>query len=394
MSKKIILVGGTFADDGGKSSRIIGAMGDVLLRLRKEDSIDIVNGGTFGRLKEIYEEWLSEKSYDTVFWFANVDNGKEKIRNVKEILPKCMLVTSKRNVDGKYAFLDLEQRALASKSNLMLEFAVDSVSGKITFNVLDPLGDLWYTGDSAEKAMERMLERLDQLSAFTRQGTIRSEIDVKEPFNWYYGSVEAAKKYSLVDAPDANAFLDIVHRYADVFHKIMFPETSDVKRFLGNCSQRLPKEFRCPKGMPSFRGKDYIFVSRRNVNKEEIGIEHFVPVYMEDGKLFYCGDHKPSVDAPVQVRLYQSFPNINYMIHSHCYVKDAPVTSLPIPCGALEETDEILRLVNRKCGGTEGTRYAINLLGHGSLIMGCTVKDLEGVDYIARELPEKQEVRS
>ena len=387
---RYLLIGGTFDDNGGKSSKIIGTIGSTISsHLNHGDSLTVLNGGDYSRLSDIINVELAKEKYDAVFWFPNVDNSKEKVRNVKEILPTTLLVTSKRNEDKKYTFLDLEQRALEAKANLLLEFAVDTATKNITFNVMDPLGNLWYTGTTINDATKAMLDRLSYLKTITRQQTIHSDIDVNVPFNWYFKSIEDTEhSNNNVKVPNKKEFIDIVHKYADIFHTIMFPETSDVKRFLGNCSTRLPKEFRCPKGFPSFREKDYIFVSRRNVNKESIDMDQFVPVYMEDDKLYYCGDYKPSVDAPVQVRLYQNLPNINYIIHSHCYINDAPFTSKSIPCGALEEEQEVLSLIDKEFGSRELNRYAINLLGHGSLIMGSSTEDLKNVEYIARQLPE------
>ena len=390
--KKYLLLGGTFDDNGGKSSKIVSSIGNAITsRFNHGDSLTVMNGGDYSKLKDIIEVELAKEKYDVVFWFPNVDNSKEKIRNVKDFLPTTMLVTSKRNENKKYTFLDLEQKALAAKANLLLEFAVDTASNHITFNVMDPLGNLWYSGDDISEATNYMLNRLDYLMTITRQPTIHSDIDIKIPFNWYFSAIEDAEHSDKeVKIPNKDEFIDVVHKYADVFHTIMFHETSDVKRFLGNCSTRLPNEFRCPKGFPSFREKDYVFVSRRNVNKESIDMDQFVPVYAEDNKLYYCGDHKPSVDAPVQVKLYKELPNINYIIHSHCYIKNAPFTSNPIPCGALEEEPEVLGLIDKEFNSRELNRYAINLLGHGSLIMGSTVDDLKNVEYIARQLPEKR----
>lgn len=65
---------------------------------------------------------------------------------------------------------------------------------------------------------------------------------------------------------------------------------------------------------------------------------------MQD-KIYYCGDNKPSVDTPIQIRMYDKLPNINYMIHSHCYIKNAPYTKNALPCGAIEEVDEILNII-------------------------------------------------
>lgn len=106
---------------------------------------------------------------------------------------------------------------------------------------------------------------------------------------------------------------------------------------------------------------------------------------MKKDQVYYFGDAKPSVDTPVQLRLYRLFPNINYMIHAHCYVKDGFFTNTPIPCGGLEEVEEITRIVY----DTNETRYAFNLIGHGCIIMGQTVKDLKSFTFIKRPMPEK-----
>ena len=159
---------------------------------------------------------------------------------------------------------------------------------------------------------------------------------------------------------------------------------------LGNCS------YRCQRGFPSYRGKDCIYVSRRNVDKRYIDKDMFVPVRMnENGQIEYVGKYKPSVDTPIQVRLYNLFPKINYMIHAHCYIEDALATTNPIPCGGIEEVDEILNLFIDK---TDDKIYnqnilrnvecaKINLFGHGSLIMANNIDQLSNIPYIEREIP-------
>ncbi|MCI9233395.1 MAG: class II aldolase/adducin family protein [Bacilli bacterium] len=179
-------------------------------------------------------------------------------------------------------------------------------------------------------------------------------------------------------------FLEIVKNYAIKFTESLF-ETKDVKRFLGNAS------FRCPKGFPSFRSDKYIFVSKRNVNKEFISINEFVPVYMKHNEIYYCGNDKPSVDTPIQVRIYEKLPNINYMIHSHCYIKGAPFTKTALPCGAVEEVTEILNLINQYYNN-DFTKdfYVINLTGHGSIMMSKAPEQLKDVEIFGRKLPEKR----
>ena len=182
--------------------------------------------------------------------------------------------------------------------------------------------------------------------------------------------------------PIKEDFLNIVREYATIFAQETF-HTKEVKRFLGNAS------FRCPKGFPSFRDGKYIFVSKRNVNKEFIGIDEFVPVYLENDRLYYCGKNKPSVDTPIQVRMYNLLPNINYMIHSHCYIENAPYTKNALPCGAIEEVDEITQLLKDYYNNDFNRDfYIINLIGHGSIMMSNNPKQLKDINMIGRKLPE------
>lgn len=404
---KILLVGGTFAAERnedstfGKSSGLIHKLAEAIKSYNKFhqgfETIDVYNGGNYD---DLAEHLANTPNYDVVFWFANVSNDMPKIRDVKSIAPKTLLVTSKRNDNNKYSFQELIQRALASKSNLVFEFSklpvntedrtqlynicstneyknvVDKLD-KPVFNIriFDPLGCEWYCGADIMVAVTSALNRLYYLANITRQGTIQENSDKSE---------------LLESITDENMFVDIVHSYAERFHELMNPGC-EVKRFLGNCSMRpsAPKEFRCLKGMPSFRHGDYIFVSQRNVDKEYLDISHFVPAKLENGKIYYCGENKPSVDTPIQLRFYNALPNINYMIHSHCYVDNAAFTTKPIPCGAIEEVAEVLDFIDKEYGSRELTSYRINLKGHGSIIMGHTVDDLVNVSYSKRPIPEK-----
>ena len=78
------------------------------------------------------------------------------------------------------------------------------------------------------------------------------------------------------------------------------------------------------------------------------------------------------------------------MLHSHCYLQTADVTTTKaIPCGAIEEVDEILSCIDDQIGDRTKTEYTVNILGHGSIVM---CKDLFGFDdllYVERQLPEK-----
>lgn len=228
-----------------------------------------------------------------------------------------------------------------------------------------------------------MMERLKFIKSITRESTTSKE-EGSGALAWFFNMFKQEMYKSDEEAitPIKEEFLNIVKDYATKLAEATF-NTKDVKRFLGNAS------FRCPKGFPSFRDGKYIFVSRRNVNKEYISIEDFVPVYLEDNKIYYCGDSKPSVDTPIQVRLYEKLPNINYMIHSHCYIKDAPYTEEALPCGAIEEIDEIKKTIDEYYDGDYNKDfYVINLLGHGSIMMSNNPKKLKDIEMTGRNLPE------
>ena len=292
-----------------------------------------------------------------------------------------MLVSSKRNVDNKYSFQDLLQRSFALKSNLTVEFSKND--NKYNMKLFDPLGNVWYEGLDIEECSKALLDRLAFIKSITRESTVSSEENIGA-LAWFFNMFkeEMYKSDNNSEIPIKKEFLSIVRDYAYKFAEATL-QTKDVKRFLGNAS------FRCPKGFPSFREGKYIFVSKRNVNKEFIGIDEFVPVYLKDGKIYYCGDNKPSVDTPIQVRMYNLLPNINYMIHSHCYIEDAPFTKKALPCGAIEEVDEISKLLNDYYDNDFNRDfYLINLLGHGSIMMSNNPEQLKNINMVGRKLPE------
>lgn len=414
---KILFTAGTFDNNGGRAS---GLMTKLNEELSKNADLDItfINGGYYECLKKII---LMATDYDVVFWMANVPNELDKVRNVKEINPKVLLVNSKRN-DGRYSAQELINRALGQKANLSIEFNRGE-NGIFNMRLFDPLGVAWYEGESVAELATALNNRLSFLITIHRQGTIQSE----------------QTGFSPAALPDIIAFVDLVRNYAEVFHDVIQP-AADVKRFLGNASMRnqntlmqhqsalmqnqstlmqnnfrctkddnfkcakendvkctktndfgYTKEnnFRCTKGFPSFKMGDLIYVSRRNVNKEELSINDFVPVYFDGDEIKYAGPNKPSVDTPIQLRLYQRLPNINYMIHSHCYVNDAPFTKVSIPCGGLEEVDEVIETLLRNYDSLDQDFYAVNLIGHGNIIMGKTVRHLQNIKFYGRPIFER-----
>ena len=371
MVKKILFVGGSFDNEGGRPSSLVKKVYDSIIK-NPDREVELFNGGFFNELENIIQK---STTADAVIWWANVPNDLPKIRNVKEINYKTMLVNSKRNDDNKYKIFEIQQRNFAEKANLCVIFA--KTDGKYKMTLIDPLSNCFYDGFDIDEMTDKMLTRLDFLKSITRQSTTTAEENngaLAYYFNQFKQEMTKVDEEFKKEVEDKREFIDLVRTYADQF-AFTVTHSTDVKRFLGNSA------FRCIKGLPSFRDKEYIFVTRRNVDKMYIDINAFIPTFLgEDGKLYYYGDYKPSVDSPIQVRLYKAFPNINYIIHAHCYVKGGVFTNKVLPCGALEEVDEILSHIedrNKKF-------YAINLKGHGMLIMGNTVDDLKGMEFYSR----------
>ena len=377
----ILFIGGNFNKEGGSPSGLI----DKFINIIKKENVNnflYYNGGSYEQLNSIIEK---VKEFDYVFWWPNVPNELDKIRDVKKINPKVMLISSKRNTEGKYTFQDLLERSFATKSNLCIEFTYENNSSKYHFRVFDLLGNIWADTSNIEECMMKILNRAKFLKSITRESTTQAE-ENSGCLSWFFNDFKQEMTHvdGNKDFENKDDFILLVKNYANEFAKKMF-QTDDVERFLGNAS------FRCPKGFPSFRYGDYIFVSKRNVNKKYIEKDDFVPVFTdESGKIFYYGENKPSVDTPIQVKLYKELKNINYMVHSHCYIKGASFTKTNVPCGAIEEVNEILSLIDEVYKDRNKTFYAINLKGHGSIMMGNKISDLKDIEIEARNIPEIQ----
>lgn len=378
---KILIVGGTWGDKA-RPSGLINHLGEAISHY--SDDVTIHNGGDLGLLKHVLDTCAG---YDYIFWFANVDNSEPKYRDVKAVNPRCMLITSKRNdeVNGhrKYDMEELLQRALDAKANLCFEFSKEEGGYHFNIRIFDPLGCVWYDGISINEAVDRCMNRLDFISKVTRKPSIQVPGDPEFEFN------ETDKE-----------FLDFVRASGETFHKLMCLPP-DVKRFVGNASLRFNKPTRCMNGFPAIRKSDIlviskenvevkkndvILISRRNVDKTGITEKDFVPCCLKGEDTLYMGNNKPSVDTPVQLRLFRELQNIDYILHGHCYIKHAPCTDRAIPCGAIEEVGEVFKTIKNNSGDF----YAVNLLGHGCLIMAGAnrLNDMKQVEFIVRPMPE------
>jgi hypothetical protein len=353
---RILLIGGTFDRKGGKTSHYIEKVIDSISL--KFNWFDYFNGGFFFNLESIINS-NNFVLYDVILWFPNVPNEEEKIVNkIKEKNPTCILVTSKNNRDNKYNCMDIISRALQTKSNLIIEFW-QSTTNMINVTILDPLGNCFIINEvNIEKVVYSLFNRIVELLSFHRIPSIKVGDSFKIP------------------SPENAKFIEIINEYANEFHELI--HGLNTSRFLGNAS------YRCERGFPSMKVKDKVFVSKRNIDKRDLSTKGFIACNLNSAIVEYYGEHKPSVDSPIQLSLYNFYKNINYMIHSHVYIKNAPFTHSKIPCGALEEATEIINMFPYE--NIYG--FHINLKGHGSLIASSDLSQFNDIKFFSRPIPE------
>jgi hypothetical protein len=357
---KYLIVTGRFDVDGGRPSKIGQIIASAIVTHRHQlKDVRHVNGG---HLKEIPELALESPHYDVVIWFPDVITtyNIKYVNEIKRHNKKCLLVTSKNNVGQEYELPELIQKALVQRANLFLEIRQsDHKEGKFfVARLLDPLGnqyldrsgDFPFSGDFCEIA-NRIIDRTIELKGFTRIGCVQ------------VGEAQ--------EVPDEVEFFNLVRNSAAKFHELL-PPPNITDRFVGNAS------FRCGHGFPSFRKGGMIYVSRRNVDKEHIDRESFVAVKNGvkrrtlEPTVDYYGNCKPSIDAPIHLKLYDLYPKVNYILHGHVYLHGFPSTGSVIPCGALEEAEEIFSRLKHEAY----TSFGLNLKGHGFIALADNVERL------------------
>jgi len=355
--KRILLLGGKFDYNGGRYSKIFQTIEKTVSQYAFERKwlVYSINGGYFQKLIDLQKD-INE--YDVAVWFADVPNDCVKIiKDLKKKNKKLLLISSKNNVDEKYSINDLIQHALGNKSNLFVEFTKNN-NNRYQARVLDPLGNQFGPlTEDVSQITKIMLSRIVDLLDFTRIGS---------------QNIGPA-----LDVPDDTEFFEIIRKHANTFHKLIYG-TDNIERFLGNSS------FRCINGFPSMRNQHNIFVTRRNLDKSLLGQNGFVAVTNNEDVVQYCGENKPSVDTPIQIRLYNYYNQVKYILHSHVYVQNAAFTQRIIPCGAIEEFDEIIKIYNDNAS----VNFSINLLGHGSLVLANNIDYIKNIIYISRNMPE------
>lgn len=347
VNMKLTLVGGTFDKQGGKSSSIIDKMMLEMQKLGAE--VDLINGGTLEDIKDL------RITTPILVWMPNIDNAEDKILpQIKVNYPKLLLVSSKRVVEKEYKESDIVGRLLKSKSNLGI--MITKPGNKYTFQIIDPLGNQYAKTADVTELVKSLLTRIEFITKLTRKGSVK----VGETSN------------HKID----EKFLETVRKFGERFST--FVNAVNPNRLLGNASTR------CSFGFPAVREDGHYYVSERNIDKKSITSQNFVKVTANDKVVEYFGDKKPSVDTPIQIQLFNYFDNINYIIHGHVYVKGVPYTEHKLPCGAVEEIEELKALLPK-----DVKNACVNLKGHGCLILASSLDYFNHIDLEGRVCPEE-----
>ena len=339
---------GTFDCDGGKYSSV----GSKILTWLKCAGI---NGGHIDDLKAI-----DFARHSTLLWMPDIPNEEEKILpKIKAMNRELLLISSKRCVEGDYEESDIIGRLLKTRSNLGVMITKEDV---YKFKLLDPLGNEFCETRSIAEFCEALKERVEFLLSLSRVPSVRIR-DKEEP-----------------KSKVPKEFVEIVKRCGHEFATHI--NAVNPNRLLGNAATR------CAAGFPAYRDGDIVYVTRRNVEKTTLSEDDFVAVnmsYLErPDRVNYWGVRKPSVDTPTQVNLFNYYKHVNFIVHGHVYVKDAPITNRKIPCGYLEEFEDIVELF--PC---DHFNFCVNLLGHGCLVMAQDLSYFGQVKFISRPFPEE-----
>jgi len=233
------------------------------------------------------------------------------------------------------------------------------------FDLVDALGNLWCRTNNKVKLLDTIFKLYQWNKSSIRKESVQiTDIEVPN-FN----------------IEKMNDFCKIVH---DVSNKV---ENERGIRFFGNTSTR------CSIMFPSFKSKN-ILVSKRNISKKKIQPEDFVITEFENNNIKFHGEHKPSVDTPGQILLYQKFKNINFMIHGHAYIKSDIFTYNKTKnycsCGDLREVDEIINSIQN----INVEYFIVNLKNHGFIIGTNTIEKMKEIvissSFIYREIGEEK----
>jgi hypothetical protein len=302
----------------------------------------------------------SIKGFDLTIWMPNIGNDKEKVYPAKN--KGSVLICSKVMREG-YTRIDSVSRIFKTHANAVIE--VYKEENRVRFQLVDALGNEW----------GKTTEDIDILCK-----------NIMSLYKWTKGSI----RKSLTQVSEINSIMYIHGFNINMLEDFMVINNRIAQKCAVSCGNRYFGNYstRCTKLFPSMRNKGtcYFLFSPRNTDKRYVTSSDMVVV--NDLNQFY--GNKPSVDTPVQLEVYKTFKNINFMIHGHAYIKgeikplidpsavsNAPFTKNYYPCGDLRDVDEICKLVSKG-------HKVINLINHGFLILA---EELEEFDKPMTFLP-------
>lgn len=124
-----IIVGGTYDNNGGKSSYIV----DCLAQSLGKDWL-CVNGGTLDYIRQFNPEGV-----EVLIWMSNISNDEVKtLGDLKVKNPEMILIQSKRVIEKEYQPSDVVGRI--QKSQSALGIMITKEEGHYRYRLLDAVG--------------------------------------------------------------------------------------------------------------------------------------------------------------------------------------------------------------------------------------------------------------
>lgn len=310
-------------------------------------------------------ERQTAQNYGLIVWMPTVDNSEDTFVP-RKLVGATLIVSKVMRKDTTIA--DAVSRIFKFNANAVI--LIDKKQNQhYTFTLVDALGNQW--GKPSTKLMD-LAKTIEQFHTWTRRSVRYRSKSVKD----------------MIDFDNTlTRFLAIVHDLAD--------QNAEVQgRHFGNCSTRCSSLFPSVTILTEVSSLNpdetkvkahiedevphYVLVSKRNTDKAHLQPDDMVAVHrkMSSNEVLCLDDDKPSVDTPVHLLLYNSFPNHNFYIHGHGYIKDVPMTEEYFACGDVREAHSVHELIatnsklSHKCG-------ALNLLNHGFFIYAETLDQLE-----------------
>jgi ribulose-5-phosphate 4-epimerase/fuculose-1-phosphate aldolase len=315
---------------------------------------------------------------DLIIWMPTIDNDEADVMPKKKqgstlIVSKVMRGPS-TTITGNIATttpatttMDAISRIFKFHANAVITIDA-SVPKQYTFTLIDALGNQW---GNATTDLTELTDNIHRFHEWTRKSVRRPTIMANN-----------------TRQPEVETLIEVTKQLSQECTKVQ-------GRYFGNCSTRCqslfpstrtittdkttstPQPQRAARATTALGVEDVILVSKRNTDKTYLTSDDMVPVMFNTlGNIVCFGNSKPSVDTPVQVRLYEVFPKHNFYIHGHAYIEDAPFTDNYYACGDTREASAIHKIImthsqlNTEAG-------AINLRNHGFFLYADTLANLQ-----------------